>query len=72
MDLIDVGIRLQFLPLSGRIGDPFKLVESMEKGVASLPILNMTGESLLLGNRFSHVHSSRKSNDLDDGWEGEA
>ena len=44
----------------------------MEKGVASLPILNMTGESLLLGNRFSHVHSSRKSNDLDDGWEGEA
>ena len=32
-------------------------------------ILNMTGESLLLGNRLSHVHSSRKSNDLDDGWE---
>ena len=27
-----------------------------KKGVASLPILNMTGESFLLGNRFSHVH----------------
>ena len=33
MDLIDVRIRLQFLPLTGRIWDPFKLVESMEKGV---------------------------------------
>ena len=59
MDLIDVRIRLQFLPLSERIRDPFKLVESMEKGVASLPILNMTGESLLLGNCCSHVHRSR-------------
>ena len=38
----NVGIRLQFLPLSGRIRDPFKLVESMQKGVASLPILNIT------------------------------
>ena len=27
-----------------------------KKGVASLPILNMTGKSFLLGNRFSHVH----------------
>ena len=68
----NVGIRLQFLPLSGQIWDPFKLVESMEKGVGSLPILNMTGESLLLGNRLSHVHGSRKSNDLDDGWDGVA
>ena len=55
----NVGIRLQFLPLSGRIRDPFKLVESMQKGVASLPNLNMTGESLLRGNRFGHVRSSR-------------
>ena len=56
MDLKDVRIRHQFLPLSGRMWDPFKLVESMEKkGVASLPMLNMTGKSFLLGNHLSHV-----------------
>ena len=65
------GFAFSFFPGVGE-SETLSNSESMEKGVASLPILNMTGELLLLGNRFSHVHSSRKSNDLDDGWEGEA
>ena len=56
MDLIDVRIRLQFLPLSRRISETLSnSLRVWKKGVASLPMLNMTGESFLLGNRFSHV-----------------
>ena len=43
----NIGIRPQFLPLSGRIRYPLEPVESRQKGVTSLPILNTTGESLL-------------------------
>ena len=66
MDLIDVRIRLQFLPLSGESETLSNSLRVWKKGVASLPILNMTGESL------QPRPYNRKSNDLDYGWEGEA
>ena len=55
-DLIDVRTRHQFLPLEWANLRPFQTrLEYGKKGVASLPMLNMTGESFLLGNCLCHV-----------------